>query len=67
MSQLDEGNIGATIVAFKARAAVSGELPTRVQLVAHDEILSAHAWRSCAIEYLTRREDAKQREETIHL
>lgn len=64
---MDELNVQATVVAFKARALASGQLPLRVQLAAGDETLSAHAWRSCAIEYLERREAAKQREGTITL
>lgn len=67
MSPFEEANIQATVVAFKARAALSGELPTRVALVRDDEVLSAHAWRSCAIEYLEKREAAKQSELTLHI
>jgi hypothetical protein len=67
MSPFEEANIQATIVAFKARAARSGELPVRVALVKDDEVLSAHAWRSCAIEYLEKREAAKQLELSLHV
>lgn len=67
MSTLDEMNIQATVVAFKARAAASGELPLRIQLVQDDELLSARAWRDCAIEYLTKREAAKQQEGALHI
>lgn len=64
---LDEANIQATIVAFKARATVSKELPQRVALVQEDEVLSAHAWRSCAVEYLEKKLAIQQQEATIHL
>jgi hypothetical protein len=67
MAQLDEMNVQATIVAFKARVAAGGQLPMRVELVQHDEALTAHAWRSCALEYLERAEKLKQQKETIHL
>ena len=64
---IDELNIASTIICFKARAAKMKELPQRVQFVAHDEFLSAQAWRSCAIEYLERREKARMEKETIYL
>jgi hypothetical protein len=65
MAVLDEANIQTTIIAFKARAAMYKEMPVRVQLVVDDELASARAWRSCAIEYLEGAERTKQKEETL--
>jgi hypothetical protein len=67
MSQLDEGNIGATIVALRAAAARHGQLPVAIQLVEDDEALQAHTWRRLAIELLEKREAAKQQAEAITL
>jgi hypothetical protein len=67
MSQLDEGNIGATIVALRAAAVRHGTLPVAIQLVEGDEALQAHAWRRLAIEWLEKREALKQQAEAITL
>lgn len=67
MSLISELNIQTTIVCFKIRAKLAGEIPQRVALVWGDREASAYAWRSLAIQYLEEREKKKQTVETIHL
>lgn len=67
MAQIDEANIQTTVVCFKKRYLMSGQLPVKVSLVQDNRDLSERAWRLCAIEYLEREERLKQKKETLHL
>jgi hypothetical protein len=64
---IDEGNIGATIVALKAAAAKFDKLPEAVRLVEHDEVLQAHQWRRLALQHLEKAEAQRAAANTIHL
>lgn len=65
MTTIDEQNVAATIVALKAAAIAHGRLPMSVELVKHDEALSANEWRRLALRFLLEREEQKEKTETL--